>query len=540
MDAPDVLTDGRASFAASAWTDAYAHLLAADRATPLGPEDLDRLAVAAYLVGSDGTGVDARTRAYHEWARAGDVARAARSAFWLAFGYQLKGERAQCSGGLGRARRLLTDLDCVEQGYVLSATALEALFGGDAATAVTLFGRARAVAERFGDADLMALCGLGRGQARIRLGQVAAAVAEFDEVMVAVTADQVSAVVTGIVYCAVVVECQRIFDVRRAREWTLALGRWSDRQPGMVPYRGQCLVHRSEIMQLRGHWPDALREARQACEWLSGEPAAGMAFYQVAELFRLRGEFDSAEEAYRQASRGGREPQPGLALLRLAQGRLDAASAAIRRVAGEARDPLAHAHVLGAYVEIMVAAADVPAARAAADQLAAIATDLDAAVLHAVCAYAAGAVCLAEGDSRRALAAARRAWSTWQELDAPFAAARARVLIGLACRQLGDEDGAAMELDAAGWIFRELGAEPDLARVTELAGSTAAKSESGLTAREREVLALVATGKTNREIAVELLISDHTVRRHLQNIFVKLGVPSRAAATAFALRHALI
>jgi ATP/maltotriose-dependent transcriptional regulator MalT len=537
-----MLIDGRASFAASAWRKAYTQLSAADRAGPLGPEDLDRLAIAAYLVGSEVACVDARTRSYHEWARRGDVARAARSAFWLAFGHQMNGQRAQCNGWLARARRLLTDgdEDLVEHGYVLSATAVEAIVGGDATTAVSIFGEAQAVAERFGDRDLMALCGLGRGQALVQLGQVAAAVAAFDEVMVVVTTDRVSVIVTGIVYCAVVLECQRLFDLRRASEWTVALGRWSDRQQGMVPYRGQCLVHRSEIMHMRGDWPDALREARLASEWLSGDPAAGMAFYQMAELFRLRGEFDAAEEAYRQASRCGREPQPGLALLRLAQGKVDAASAAIGRVAGEARDTLTRAHVLGAYVEIMLAVPDVSAARAAVDELSAIAADLDAAVLRAVAAHAAGAVCLAEGDGRAALAASREAWTTWQELDSPYGAARARVSIGLACRQLGDEDGAATELDAAGWIFRRLGAEPDLAGVAELAGLPAGRPDSGLTAREREVLALVAAGKTNREIASELQISNHTVRRHLQNVFVKLGVASRAAATAHALRHELI
>lgn len=185
-------------------------------------------------------------------------------------------------------------------------------------------------------------------------------------------------------------------------------------------------------------------EAQRACERLSeppGQPAVGMAFYQQAELHRLRGEFTKAEEAYRQASQWGREAQPGLALLRLAQGQVDAAEAAIRRVLDEAQDRVTRSRLLAAHVEILLAAGDVPAARGGVDELSTIAADLDAPFLRAVAAHATGAVLLAEGDARAALGETRRAWTVWQQLEAPYEAARAQVLIGLACRALADEDG---------------------------------------------------------------------------------------------------
>jgi DNA-binding CsgD family transcriptional regulator len=302
-------------------------------------------------------------------------------------------------------------------------------------------------------------------------------------------------------------------------------------------------VRRAEILQLHGAWPDAMEEAERACEWLSRPPpqrAVGAALYQQAELHRLRGEFGRAEEEYRQASQWGREPQPGLALLRLAQGQIDVARTAIFRAVDEAREPRVRSSALAASVEIFLAAADVPAARSAADELSRMAAELDAPFLRALSAQAGGAVLLDEGHPRAALTLLREASDAWRGLEAPYEAARVRLLVGLACRALGDEESAAMELDSARQAFLQLGAGPDVTRLSQLLRPGVSKASSGLTAREVQVLGLVATGKTNRAIAGELRISEKTVARHLSNIFTKLGLSSRAAATAYAYQHDLL
>lgn len=541
----DTLAAGHRSFERRAWRDAYDELSAADRETSLDLDSLERLAVSAHLVGEDRVCTAVWTRAHSESLRQGDGPRAARCAFWLSFGLILLGEMAPASGWLARAQRVLDDgeHDCAERGFLLVPVALGHLFAGDPSAALADFEQALSVGERFGEPDLTTLGRLGRGQALVMGGQQREGVASLDEAMVAVTAGEVSPTVAGLVYCAVIEMCQATFDLRRAQEWTAALSRWCEAQPDLVAYRGQCLVHRAEILQFHGAWPNAMDEAQRAYEQFSRppvHPAVGDALYRLAELLRLRGELARAEEAYGQASERGRDPQPGLARLRLSQGRTAAAVSAIRRAVEESSEGVMRSHLLAAAVEIMVATGDVDAARTAADELAGIATELDAPLLRAMAAHAVGLVLLAEGDASGALGVLRPAWVIWRDLEAPYEAAQVRVAVSRACRQLGDEDGATLELQAARGAFRDLGAVVDLARLDQPETIATDDDAGRLSAREQEVLALVATGMTNRAIATALVISEKTVARHVANIFTKLGVSSRSASTAYAYEHGLL
>src|SRR5215203_1735791 len=361
--------------------------------------------------------------------------------------------------------------------------------------------------------------------------------------MVAVTAGDVSPFFAGIVYCGVIACCEEAFEPQRAHEWTNALTRWCEAQPQLVSFTGRCLAHRAGIKQLHGAWADALEEAalaRERGEQAMNRAATGQAYYQQAELHRLRGHFSAAEAAYRDASRFGREPQPGLALLRLAQGDADAAAAALGRALAETAEPLQRAVLLPAYVDVALAQDAVDDAAAASAELEEIDGRFGRAMLHAIAAQVRGSVELARGEPQAALRSLRSAWQIWEELDAQYEGARVRLLVGLACRALGDEDGAALELDAARAAFDAVGAEPDVRRVDSLSGRAEKTGDSGLSARELEVLRLLASGRTNRAIAAELVVSEHTVARHVQNIFRKLGVSSRTAATAFAFEHDLI
>jgi ATP/maltotriose-dependent transcriptional regulator MalT len=525
------------------WSEAHQLLSLADQTTTLAAEDLERLATSAYMIGRDLEFHRYLERVHHSHLRNDDVCHAARSAFWLGLTLMFRGETGQANGWLARARRLVEGRDCVENGYLLLPVAEQQLGERDSDAALAAATDAAEIGERFGDAELTACARHLQGRALIQQGQVTRGLGLLDEAMIAVSGGQLSPIITGLIYCSVIDSCQQVFASSRAREWTSALTRWCEQQSGTMAFTVSCLIRRAEVMQFDGAWSEAMTEASHAHERSSqaGErkpPSA--AFYRQGEIHRLRGEFEAAEEAYRNASRLGSEPQPGLALLRMAQGRTKAACTAIRRVLSAATDPLYRAKLLPAFVEIALAAGDMQEARAASAELDEIARRYSTDVLQAMASHARGAVELAEGRVRDALIALRDAFELWRQAEAPYETARVRVLIALASRELGDVESADLEIEAAAALFERLGGAADLAHLDTLRERATKVNQHGLTPRELQVLRQIASGKTNKAMAADLLVSERTIDRHVSNILVKLGVPSRAAATAYAYSHKLL
>jgi DNA-binding NarL/FixJ family response regulator len=540
----NALARAREAYNGDDFAAAFEAFESADRERPLSGADLDRLAMSAGVLGRDADLLRFLERAHHAHLEAGDAAAAARSAFFIGFRLLNAGERGPGTGWLSRAQRMLekAGIDCAERGYLRLAEARQAL-ERDATAATAGCEEAIAIGERFGDSDLVALARNLQGHILLGQERFEDGLALLDEAMVAVSSGELSPLLTAVIYCSVIRGCQNVYALDRAREWTRALQAWCEARPGAVAFSGHCLVYRSEILQLDGDWPKAIEEARQASERLVGsfnERDAAPAFYQQGELHRLRGEFAEAEEAYENASRRGWEPQPGLALLRTAQGRVDAAASAMRRVLASTADGIRRTRLLPAHVEIMLAAGDLEEARRASAELDALAPKFDTEVVDAMAAHARGAVALAEGDARAALPSLRRSFEIWRQLGAPYLAARVRVLVGKACRAVGDDDGCRLEAEAARQVFRDLGAAPDLAGLDAADDRPASPRPHGLTPRELEVLRLVASGKTNKAIAAELFLSEKTIDRHISNIFDKLDVSTRAAATAFAYENRLV
>jgi DNA-binding CsgD family transcriptional regulator len=545
------LLRGRACYERGEWNDALESLALEDESQPLDLDDLHRLAWSAGLTARDEPMLAAQERLYHGYLESGQNLPAARAAFWTGVRVLARGEAARASGWLTRAQRLieLHSKDCVEQGYLLLPLAQRHINSRELEQALDCAERAGVIGERFAERDLIAFARNLQGRALIALGRVERGLALLDESMVAVTSGELSPIVTGIVYCSSIVSCHRVFALERVREWTVALSTWCAAHPQLGMFTGHCLVHRAEVMELAGSWAEAVDEARRAvqrCVRDIERDAAGRAHYLQAEIHRVRGEVDLAENAYREASRCGFEPQPGLALLRLAQGDVNAAASASRRMIAATREQLARTRFLPAHVEIMLATGDIDEARAASRELDQAAATINTEVLHAIAAHACGSLNLAAGNAQAVLDPVRRAFAFWQQLGAPYLAARLRVLLSRACAALGDVEGARLELECAFEVFERLGARPDLAAVESLmvgldeVGKGASKRICGLTERELQVLRLIASGKTNKSIARELSLSEKTVDRHVSNIFAKTGVNSRAAATAFAYERKLI
>ncbi len=551
MDARDdrdtLLAEGRDGYERRSWRVAAESLVAADARGALGSADLERLAVAAYMAGRGDASVDAMARAFERHVAEGAAARATRCAFWLGNWWSERGERAHASGWFARAARAVSDAppECAERGLLLVPDALRAAGAGDFAGGYACFEEAARIGERAGDDDLVTLARQGQGRALLYLGETAKGVAHLDEAMIMVTRSRVSPMIVGIVYCSVLDACSQIGDVARAREWTAALAAWCDTQPDLVPFRGPCMVHRAEVFRLAGSWREALDESERACGWLVGpprRPGAGAAMAQRGDLMRLHGRFEEAEAAYQLAAESGWSPQPGWALLHLAQGRVDAARRALDHDLEAAGDPVRRALLLAPVVEATLASGDVAAAQLAADEFVRLADRLGDPVRRAFAAHASGAVALARGDAATALAASRSAALVLGAHELPFEAALARVLEARALSAGGDPAAAAVALRSARREFERLGAAPAAAEVDALAVALGTPRENaaeahGLTPREAQVLRVVATGASNKDVAACLAISERTVERHLSNVFAKLGFRSRTEAVAFAYRH---
>ncbi|MCU1436504.1 MAG: helix-turn-helix transcriptional regulator [Pseudarthrobacter sp.] len=543
MSAGSGIDQGRSAFQEHRWTEACQTFREADRRGGLPAADLEQLATAEILTGDSTTGLETLTRAHEEYLVMGDVESAARCAGWMGMQLMFMGEQSRAGGWFARAQRLVDEQagPSSVQGLLLLPQGLGKLYGGDPAGALEAFSAAAGFGQRFHDRDLSALGLLGTGQATLMLGHPEQGLKMFDEVMVAVTAGELSPIPAGIIYCAVIGNCHLALDLERALEWTAALDRWCAERPDMVTFSGQCQSHRAELFMLHGAWAEALEAAGAAqAQYAKGDPQALYGgYYQQGEVERLRGKLDDAEASYRQAARSGYDPQPGFALLWLARGNALQAQAMIRRAAAAA-DAATRRNMLPAVVEIELAAADPEAARQGVQELEALAVECPMPMVRAVACQADGAVRLAGGDPSAALKPLQEAWRLWQELGVPFEAARSRVLLGSACRALGDELSAVMDFEAAHAEFLELGAAPAAAWAASLLRTGSRTPAGPLTPREVEVLRLVAAGGGNRAIADQLYLSEKTVARHISNIFLKLGLSSRSAATSYAYEHGLV
>ncbi len=538
MGVVEELIRAREAYDRREWLAAYSGLsdVAQDELTP---DDFGQLATAAYLLGRRNNCVQALQRAYQLNVDAGDALAAVRSAFWLALVLLNSGETAIGGGWVARAHRLLAEIDgdVVERGYVLMHAMYRDIFAGDFDTASELADQITDYGHRYRDPDLTAMGLSCQGRMRLYTGRVADGLSLLDESMVGVAAGEVSIIFAGNIYCSMIEACQEIGDFDRAARWTAALTTWCAEQPGLVPFTGQCAVHRGQIMRAQGAFDEALTEFELSVQrYLADQTPgpAGVAMAERGDVLRIRGDLAGAHEAYDQAVAFGHEPQPGLVLLWLAEGRTEAAVGAIQRLLGETRDPVHRSQLLPAAVEVLMATQHHNEAADICAELASIAGSFGCPSIQARADHAAALVALESGDPAAATSWLRRARAVWERLGARYETARCRVLLGRALRALGDSESAATELAAARRSFAELGAAP---AEREAAALMATAHPGGLTEREIEVLRLVAAGKTNPQIATLLFLSEKTVARHLSNIFTKLDVTSRTAAAAFAFEH---
>lgn len=531
------------------WKEAYHLLSEAEANRDLDAGAVEALGDAAYMIARETEAARYWASAHNRFIDDGDVRRAARIGFRLSLTSLLTGEGAASSGWLARSERLLESAQgrAAEEGLCILIRGLRRMFGGDPGQALPIFDAALELAVASRDPDLLALALLSRGQALVALGRAREGVSCLDEAMISVTQGSVSPIFSGILYCAVILTCNGIFDCARAREWTSAFDTWCSDQPGLIPFRGQCLIHRSEILQMQGNWDEAIVEAQRACNWLAGNSDATLsrAHYQMGELYRLTGASELAETSYREVLRHGGDPQPGFALLKLCHGDTEGALAAIRNACGpnwaggDRFDP-DRLRLLGPAVEILLEAGDLETAEMAIECLGDGARAFPTPVLEATLSRSTAAFLEVTERPNEALDAFRSSFGTWQRLGVPYEEARTRVGLARVCHTLGDHEAAKAHSEAARETFTALNAAPDLAAMARIPWLAPLTRDCGLSKRQIEVLRLVADGLSNHEIASNLGISEHTVARHISNVFDKAGVSSRAAAVSYAHRRGLL
>lgn len=541
MGIVDDLDRAREAYERREWLSAY-HALSDLDDVQLQAEDSAALAVTAYLLGRRNDCVQAMQRSFQAHLDAADERGAARAASWLALLLCLGGEAAVAGGWAARADRLLAGLgDVPERGFALIHEAYRQLFTGDLATAAETAADIAGYGDRFGEPDLLAQGLSMRGRLMAHTGEVQAGLRVLDEAMIGVLAGEVSPIISGIVYCTLIEACVLVSDYARMTEWTRALSSWCDAQPGLVAFTGQCAVHRGQMLRLHGAFHSAVDELQRAVdryERSGGDDAVGLAHRERGDVLLVLGEHDLAEEAYDAAARSGCSAQPGRAALWLARGEVSHAAMALRTLLSEVGDPVERSRLLPVAVEAAVAGGRIDEAAGWADELGEIATSFGSTALRAAADAVGARVLLERGEPEPAVAAARNAVERWFGLSVPYEAARCRTLLARALKALGDRKTAAVELAVAKADFATLGARTAEFEVDRLLGDAPVPGD--LSPRELEVLRLVATGKTNAEIAGELFVAEKTVARHLSNIFNKLDVGSRTAAAAFAFEHRLL
>lgn len=525
------------------WTARYDELTT--RRDALTAEELDALGLAAWFLGRETECERVWDAAHLAYLDAGETDAAIHCVFWVGFILIDRGDMVRAGAWMSRLMQLcaIGDRTPEREPTAMLARAALAFGGGRFDEAAELCERAIALARESRDTDVEVLATMNLARSLVYGGHVDEGFDAMDRVMLAISSGRVSDRAAGPAYCAVIASCLERWDVERARVWTRDLSGWCDAQRGLEPFRGECSVNRAYVLRLLGEWDEATTTLTEVCDRERRTQTLEGAFYGLAELCRLAGRRDEAEAAYRRAAELGREVQPGLALLRRDQGRASAARTGIGRALEASPTPGQRAEMLAAQVEVEAEHGDPRVAERAASELRAMADALRTPYLQAQADRAEARLLIDTDAPERALPLLRRAWTAWRRLEAPYEGAMTRVLIGRANRAVGDEEAAQLEFDAARSVLVDLGAVADLDRLERLAAEPdrpAAAAAAGLTRREVEVLRLIASGRSNRQIAIELFLSERTVARHVSNILGKLGLANRAGATAFAFEHGLV